>query len=162
MSVDVVESIDFVGLFDRMMLFRTQVSLSWLEIISNGWPTSHRMHEEVRHPCLFGCVHGGDRTAHYVQCLELRSIVYEALGLHAPRSAPPIGSALSVAPFTHRQTIILYVMHHLYNTGKHYCVRCSNVQYHTHCRVSLFRTAAAVLHRLQCRYRLHTLCAAIG
>ena len=44
---------------DTMRIIRT-----WC----NGWATSHRFHETVRLPCLFGCIGATDSFSHYVHC----------------------------------------------------------------------------------------------
>ena len=42
----------------------TKAVKTWL----NGWVTSYRMHEEVLHNCLLGCIDAPDSLQHYLQC----------------------------------------------------------------------------------------------
>ena len=48
-----------------------KVVRSW----SNSWATSHRFHEHVRLPCLFGCIGELDSMSHYTKCPILFSII---------------------------------------------------------------------------------------
>ena len=59
---------------------------SWL----GGWCTSHRLHEDSRLPCLFGCPAGEaeDSWLHYGQCRKLWLITYRELGAPMPPDLP--------------------------------------------------------------------------
>ena len=46
-----------------------------LKTWTNGWITSHRMHEEHEHPCLLGCHGKIDDLSHYVQCPYIYAII---------------------------------------------------------------------------------------
>ena len=37
----------------------------------NGWATSYRYHEDIKLPCLVGCVKCADSMHHYMQCPHL-------------------------------------------------------------------------------------------
>ena len=49
-----------------------------------GWTTTHRMHEQNKLDCLFGCREGKDMLRHYLYCSPLWQIAAEALGFSPP------------------------------------------------------------------------------
>ena len=51
-----------------------------IKAFTNSWVTSHRFHEEVRLPCIFGCEDGQDSLNHYLTCDPLWSIVCSCAG----------------------------------------------------------------------------------
>ena len=53
-----------------------------------GWTTSHRMHEDQKLECLFGCPHEPDNLAHYLECAPLWFIVGEVVGNQGPIGVP--------------------------------------------------------------------------
>ena len=61
-TIDLDESIKVMGSLHATAMAR--VLKTW----TNGWITSHRMHEEYVHPCLLGCQGKKDDLSHYVHC----------------------------------------------------------------------------------------------
>jgi hypothetical protein len=60
-----------------MCLFKT-----WI----GGWTTSHRMHEQHRLSCIFGCKDSRDTQQHYLVCPQLWHICGERLKVSPPVS----------------------------------------------------------------------------
>ena len=89
-----------------MMVLRT-----WL----NGWATSTRYHEQVRHKCLWGCPVGDDTTAHYIVCRRLWRSVQAAV-----KEAVPIDplERLALASPTKANFRNLCIASHAYHTFK--------------------------------------------
>ena len=56
-----------------MQLKRNRVAdvMKVLKSWCNGWATSYRYHEDIKLPCLFGCVNCADSMHHYMQCPHL-------------------------------------------------------------------------------------------
>ena len=51
---------------DRFKILKTSL---------NGWCTSHRLHETLIMPCLFGCPNCSDSFQHYTRCRRLQQLV---------------------------------------------------------------------------------------
>ena len=49
----------------------------WWKTICGAWTTSHRMHEEVLQPCVYGCVDCKDTFCHYLECPILWQLARE-------------------------------------------------------------------------------------
>ena len=58
-------------------------SLMFVKTIVNSWSTSHRYHETVRLPCIFGCEGCQDCLEHYLSCDILWTAACSALGLNS-------------------------------------------------------------------------------
>ena len=70
--------------------------VTWLKAIAGAWCTSMRMTDDVKFPCMFGCVGEQDHIRHYFQCAPLWQIAVESLG---PEDSIGVGERLSlVAP----------------------------------------------------------------
>ena len=67
---DVDLGLCFAGLSELRPGDSAKVLKTWL----NGWVTSHRMQEEVRHSCLLGCHGKPDSLHHYVQCPHMYAL----------------------------------------------------------------------------------------
>jgi len=44
------------------------IRICWLKSIAGAWTTTHRMHEDLKWPCIFGCLDAQDNFRHYVVC----------------------------------------------------------------------------------------------
>ena len=47
------------------------LAMSLIKSWSNSWCTTHRMHEDVCWPCIFGCPDSEDDLHHYLKCTQL-------------------------------------------------------------------------------------------
>ena len=59
---------------------RNHTRVCWLKTICGAWTTSHRLHEEARLTCLFGCP-DQDTITHYLQCPVLWQLAREVCPL---------------------------------------------------------------------------------
>ena len=162
-----VDGLDFGEVYTVMKKFRGHLAVTWLKTLLNAWCTTSRMHESVVLSCVFGCA-SPDCTSHYICCPVLRAIVFLSLGLPVPPQVPRPLAALSLAPCTARQIIILYLSFSLYHARKnHYKTLHSlpppypilfTLQDHF-CSVN---NAHAVLTKLNSRLNVQQLTAALG
>ena len=53
----------------------THIAMCTIKTYTNGWCTTHRFHESVRLPCIFGCQGPIDTLAHYATCSRLWLVV---------------------------------------------------------------------------------------
>ena len=53
--------------------------MCWLKAIGGAWNTTCRMHEQIKWPCIFGCVDSKDEICHYLQCPIIWQLAREAL-----------------------------------------------------------------------------------
>ena len=60
---------------------RQGLSLMFVKTIVNSWSTSHRYHESVRLPCIFGCEGCQDTLEHYLTCDIIWTAACSALHL---------------------------------------------------------------------------------
>ena len=60
---------------------RKGLSLMFVKTVVNSWSTSHRYHEAVRLPCIFGCEGCQDTLEHYLTCDIIWSAACSALRL---------------------------------------------------------------------------------
>ena len=93
--------------------------ICWLKTISNAWCTTHRMHESVLWPCVFGCNDAKDEMLHYLVCPVLWQIATEKLG---PEDSFSIGSRLGLCvPTVHKLQRLAFV-HAIYHACKNDCL----------------------------------------
>ena len=62
----------------------------------NAWATTHRYHESIRLPCIFGCNNEKDTLSHYLSCdrlwrvvakhsrVQIRASILDKLGVKDP------------------------------------------------------------------------------
>jgi len=62
--------------FDESKVF---LRVCWLKAIAGAWCTTHRMHEDERWPCIFGC-DAQDTLCHYLECPVLWHFATSILG----------------------------------------------------------------------------------
>ena len=62
---------DFADAFELLRGSSGPIVVKTVKTWLNGWATSHRMHEDVVHDCLFGCSGALDSLNHYVMCPHL-------------------------------------------------------------------------------------------
>ena len=60
----------FGALFRTLKRAPLHIAMCFLKTVANAWPTSHRLHLEVRSKCLFGCA-AADSLCHYLKCIDL-------------------------------------------------------------------------------------------
>ena len=74
--------------FEHLLTFlphvRQHVSMCAFKTLIGGWTTSHRMHEPVLLPCVFGCSGECDIIGHYLLCSPLWQICSQVLSIEAP------------------------------------------------------------------------------
>ena len=80
-----------------------------------GWTTSHRMHEPIHLPCIFGCRGEQDTQLHYLQCFPLWHIATTVLGIEAPWS---ISSRLGVTDPSPEKAQLLALVFMVYHNTK--------------------------------------------
>lgn len=93
----------------RMCLFRTLIG---------GWTTSHRMHEPIKHDCLFGCRGEPDDIRHYLLCAPLWMVVGETIGEQSPYLLADRICYDKVSPFS---VVRLAIAFHCYQYVKSLC-----------------------------------------
>ena len=81
LDAGLVDSIAFESTRRLFVSLPAPVVTSVMKTIFNGWATSHRLHEDERLPCLFGCPAQDDSTSHYMQCGQLWRVVSRAFKL---------------------------------------------------------------------------------
>ena len=68
--------------FTETKEFLKQLSPAWatsiLKTWSNSWTTSHRLHEQILRPCVFGCHGEVDTLHHYLRCRQLWQLLCPA------------------------------------------------------------------------------------
>ena len=64
----------------------TQAKVALFKTFIGGWTTTHRMGEQAKLDCLFGCKAEQDNLKHYLFCSPLWQITSEALGFSPPLS----------------------------------------------------------------------------
>ena len=108
----------------RDILSHTKVfnRMCWLKTISNAWHTTSRMHEDVKWPCIFGCLDCTDNLMHYLICLVLWQIANEIIG-HEP--SVHIGSRLCLCLPSETKLKRLAMTHAIY----HFCKFDATVQH---------------------------------
>lgn len=72
------------GLEQCFRQVKQQAAFALLRTFISGWTTSHRMHEDVLLPCIFGCRNETDTIAHYMLCSPLCHIAGAALSCEVP------------------------------------------------------------------------------
>ena len=108
----------------RDILSHTKVfnRMCWLKTISNAWHTTSRMHEDVKWPCIFGCLDCTDTLMHYLICPVLWQIANEIIG-HEP--SVHIGSRLCLCLPSETKLKRLAMTHAIY----HFCKFDATVQH---------------------------------
>jgi len=61
-------SLEISHALDSLRSVRKHDAMRALKTWVNSWATSHRFHEAIRYPCLFGCEGAKDCLTHYVMC----------------------------------------------------------------------------------------------
>ena len=109
----------------RLRRAGSRISVAVIKSWWNGWTTSHRLHEQVIHPCIFGCktaqnsshsfdsMRARDSWHHYAVCPNLRSLLSRALP-ECPLATPFDFLALS----HHASLLPLAVSFDLYHSIK--------------------------------------------
>ena len=57
------------------------VRTSVFQTLINSWSSSHRYHERVLWPCIFGCCEGKDELKHYLSCAPMWTLAVSAASL---------------------------------------------------------------------------------
>ena len=70
-SVFGIDSVDFESICRCVPGMPAHFVMPLIKTWFNAWTTSHRMHEAVALPCLFGCPAASDSLLHYVRCRRL-------------------------------------------------------------------------------------------
>ena len=91
------------------------VAIAWLKTITNAWCTTHRMHEDSRLNCIFGCRTSPDRIDHYLVCPILWSILDEGFGGNL---TPCIFSRLNFSAPCERKLHIIAAAFEIYHALK--------------------------------------------
>ena len=85
---DIANFVFPAGWLPRLVLcvrrVKQQVAFSLLRTFVSGWTTSHRMHEAVVLPCIFGCANEIDSIGHYIFCSPLWHISGAAAACEVP------------------------------------------------------------------------------
>ena len=55
-------------LIDILQQVQIHARVIWWKSVCGAWTTSHRMHEDVLAPCVFGCLDCKDTFCHYLEC----------------------------------------------------------------------------------------------
>ena len=77
--------VDWVMQLTRTLVHTKQhVAFCVFETLIGGWTTSHRMHEQCKLPCIFGCHGEQDLLTHYLLCFPLWHICGSVLGIQVP------------------------------------------------------------------------------
>ena len=91
------------------------IAMCLVKSLANAWCTSHRLHEQVRLPCVFGCLEACDSLQHYWSCARLWGVVSAALGLQLPECV--LGKLGFPVP-TMGNVHAIFVAYHAYHTVK--------------------------------------------
>ena len=74
----------FQSLISIFPSIRQHTCMCIFKTFVGGWTTSHRMHEPIKLPCIFGCPGESDCQRHYLLCAPLWQICGQALGCEVP------------------------------------------------------------------------------
>ena len=96
---------------------RPHVAMCTLKTLSNGWTTSHRMHETPQLPCVFGCPDVRDTLAHYFECPHLWVLVGRALRVHVPGTVAQRLGMPQITTQTVHSMFLAFHMHHAAKVG---------------------------------------------
>ena len=69
-----MQSLDLDCAFKIMRSMRAHDSIRILKTWTNAWCTSSRFHDDIMHPCYFGC-EAKDSMSHYVNCPTLFAVL---------------------------------------------------------------------------------------
>ena len=125
LPVESFVNFDFEGLRESLVSsFKPFVIFSLFRTWSNGWTTSHRMHEPFLRPCLLGCRDCSDDLAHYVQCKRLWKALKTSLArasLSTPNTviSSPVLEKLALASPSAERVLHICAITHAYHVLKH-------------------------------------------
>jgi hypothetical protein len=68
----------FTNLSNVLQEVKIHCRMCWWKTVCGAWTTSHRMHEDNRLPCMFGCCDSDDTICHYLICPALWQLAREA------------------------------------------------------------------------------------
>ena len=106
------------SIFEALCVFPKHVAMVWVKTISNGWTTSHRMHEDIIHRCFF-CDQERDSLRHYARCPGLAHLVSVAVGDALPIPPRDVLSFFSLPVVDNTGISRLFVAYTCYHTYRH-------------------------------------------
>ena len=103
----------FSNLEKTFLCTSSYIRMCWLKAIGGAWTTTHRMHESVLWPCIFGCLDCKDEILHYLECPVLWQLAREAL--HLAEDHFSLGHRLCFINCSESKLQLLAYCHSLYH-----------------------------------------------
>ena len=100
---------ELVNVFQQVKIHTRVI---WWKSVCGAWATSHRMHEHVLAPCVYGCLDCKDAFCHYLACPALWQLGREVVPEEETSNAVFRLALVSPSAQSLNRLAVAYTLHH--------------------------------------------------